>query len=1082
MLYSLDDLPRLFSPDILDEAGRILYRGKVASPSVSRNGEIITSLVKRNGQRDYRVYVRLERPVDASISIHGECSCSRPGNCEHVAAVLLSGLDNESNATVGDLGQSRPWRIDRVAKAGVDSSRVQQRLLYLLYANPRQDGPIMLETVCARLLKSGGFAGRKRYRPDSAARGRPPSFLQPVDLRLLAELGAVTTDPQTGMHCLHDAGSDDLLKGLLDTGRCLLGDSDLLLRRGQIRDLSLVWTVDEAGNQYSTLCAEPETPVVFLLGRRPWYIDPATGECGRLETDLPGGLLAELFAGIRVEPGSEERVEAGLAKRYPGVALPPLRRFEIEAYPALRPVPCLGFFSEATEDPWFETARMDFLRLTFDYAGVRLGGDQAAQVLVDGRVIRIRRDREFETRCAGRLVEAGLLLNGLWGDEPPGKCFVVDGDPERWLAFQADTLPRLRAAGWHIEFDESFAYRLAPIEGWYGEIRPQHDNAWFDTSLGVVVEGERINLLPPLVALIEDAPKLFRQDRLWERDPRQQLMVPLEDGRILPVPVDRVRIILSTLYELYGDSALDQYGQMRLSRIQLARLAELDDEDAALRVDWRGAEAQQALVERLRGVDHIPPVDPPEALHTRLRDYQRQGLSWLQFLREYELAGVLADDMGLGKTVQTLAHLLLEKAQGRMDRPSLVVAPTSLMVNWRREATRFAPGLRLLTLHGPKRSRYFNSLADYDLVLTSYPLLVRDQAVLLQQPYHLLILDEAQVIKNPKTRASRLVRQLEARHRLCLTGTPLENHLGELWSLFDFLLPGLLGSVKQFARVLRHPIEKQADEAAAQQLAQRVRPFMLRRTKQQVARDLPPKTEIVQGVELAGAQRDLYESIRLAMHAKVRRAVAEQGMERSHIIVLDALLKLRQVCCDPRLVKLESAGKVKQSAKLALLMDLLPEMIEEGRRILLFSQFTGMLKLIEEAVGKAGIKYVKLTGRTRDRATPVERFQAGRAPLFLISLKAGGVGLNLTAADTVIHYDPWWNPAVERQATDRAHRIGQDNPVFVYKLIMAGTVEEKIQAMQQRKQALADTLFDPNGGMQAAWSDEDLETLFGPLA
>jgi len=366
-------------------------------------------------------------------------------------------------------------------------------------------------------------------------------------------------------------------------------------------------------------------------------------------------------------------------------------------------------------------------------------------------------------------------------------------------------------------------------------------------------------------------------------------------------------------------------------------------------------------------------------------------------------------------------------------------------------------------------------------VLTTYSLLARDQDVLLQHAWYFLILDEAQFIKNPRTRASRLVRQLDVRHRLCLTGTPMENHLGELWSLFDFLLPGLLGDAKQFRRVLQNPIEKHGDEEASRRLALRVRPFMLRRTKQEVASELPSKTEIIRGVELEGAQRDLYESIRLAMHERVHQAVADQGLARSHIVVLDALLKLRQVCCDPRLLKLESAARVKHSAKLEMLMELLPEMIEEGRRVLLFSQFTGMLKLIEEAVGKVGVDYVKLTGRTRDRATPVDRFQGGEVPLFLISLKAGGVGLNLTAADTVIHYDPWWNPAVERQATDRAHRIGQDNPVFVYKLITVGTVEEKIQAMQARKQALADSLFDRNGGMQTGWTDADLELLFEPL-
>jgi SNF2 family DNA or RNA helicase len=309
----------------------------------------------------------------------------------------------------------------------------------------------------------------------------------------------------------------------------------------------------------------------------------------------------------------------------------------------------------------------------------------------------------------------------------------------------------------------------------------------------------------------------------------------------------------------------------------------------------------------------------------------------------------------------------------------------------------------------------------------------------------------------------------------------MENHLGELWSLFDFLLPGLLGSDRQFNRVLRHPIERQGDAAASELLARRVRPFMLRRTKAAVAGELPPKSEILRSVELEGAQRELYESIRLAMHERVRREVENKGLARSSIVILDALLKLRQVCCDPRLVKLESARGVRESAKLELLMTLLPEMVEEGRRILLFSQFTGMLGLIEEALQGRGLEYLKLTGSTRDRTTPVERFQAGEVPLFLISLKAGGVGLNLTAADTVIHYDPWWNPAVERQATDRAHRIGQDKPVFVYKLLSEGTVEERIQELQARKQALADSLFDADGAATPQWSDRDLDFLFEPL-
>ena len=309
----------------------------------------------------------------------------------------------------------------------------------------------------------------------------------------------------------------------------------------------------------------------------------------------------------------------------------------------------------------------------------------------------------------------------------------------------------------------------------------------------------------------------------------------------------------------------------------------------------------------------------------------------------------------------------------------------------------------------------------------------------------------------------------------------MENHLGELWSLFDFLMPGLLGDERQFRNLFRNPIEKFGDKDRSHSLTRRIAPFLLRRTKGEVAKELPPKTEILRSVELAGSQRDLYESIRLAMHEKVQREINQKGMARSHIIILDALLKLRQACCDPRLLKLDAAKAVTQSAKLESLMDMLPELIEEGRRVLLFSQFTSMLALIEAELRKVDLEYVLLTGDTTDRATPVQRFQNGAVPLFLISLKAGGTGLNLTAADTVIHYDPWWNPAVENQATDRAHRIGQDKPVFVYKLITLGTVEEKIMAMQTRKKELADSLFDPEAKNGPQLTADDLSALFEPL-
>jgi len=345
-----------------------------------------------------------------------------------------------------------------------------------------------------------------------------------------------------------------------------------------------------------------------------------------------------------------------------------------------------------------------------------------------------------------------------------------------------------------------------------------------------------------------------------------------------------------------------------------------------------------------------------------------------------------------------------------------------------------------------------------------------------------VILDESHYIKNTRSKAAQSAGLLRARHRLCLSGTPLENHLGELWSQFHFLLPGLLGDEKGFNSVFRHPIERADDPLRRALLNRRIKPFLLRRTKDSVAKELPPKTEMVRKVELTGAQRDLYETVRLAMDQKVREEIDRKGVARSQIVILEALLKLRQVCCDPRLVK--STTKKQQaagSAKLADLMQMVEDLLEEKRKILVFSQFTSMLELIEQELEARDIPYALLTGDTKDRSAQVAAFQQGAVPIFLISLKAGGVGLNLTAADTVIHYDPWWNPAAENQATDRAWRIGQDKPVFVYKLIAKGTLEEKIQVLQQKKSDLAQSILADGESQKMALTQEDLQQIFAPL-
>lgn len=624
-----------------------------------------------------------------------------------------------------------------------------------------------------------------------------------------------------------------------------------------------------------------------------------------------------------------------------------------------------------------------------------------------------------------------------------------------WAQFLKDQTIKLRETGWRIEVPDDIGFNIhePSDESWFTDLEgDKAGKEWFSLDLGVEIEGRRVSLVPLLVDCIDQG----LNAAVLEKNLNQRFLLSLggDSENVLSVPAERLLVLLRFFDELLSTRPVRKDGKLQLDKLRAAQLATLDG------LPIRAPAELALLSKQLGSFKEIALIEPPKGLKASLRDYQREGASWMQFLREFGLHGILADDMGLGKTLQTLTHILIEKESGRAQHPCLIVAPTSVLRNWINESIKFTPSLSLLLMHGQARKQDFKHLKRYDLVITSFPLLVRDADVMAAQEWHIVALDEAQNIKNPKSQAAQVCGSLKARHRLCLTGTPMENHLGELWSLFHFLMPGLLSDADTFRQHYRNPIERDADAERQRELSTRIQPLMLRRTKDAVAKELPPKTEVLHTIELGKAQNDLYETIRAAMDKRVREAIAVNGLDRSQIIVLDALLKLRQVCCHPRLLKQESAQNVEESAKTFHLMDeMLPELIEEGRRILIFSQFTEMLALIEDRLKKDRTHYVKLTGSTKDREAPVREFQTGNVPVFLISLKAGGAGLNLTAADTVIHYDPWWNPAAEAQASDRAYRIGQTKPVFVHKLICAGTIEERILGMQQKKAALVEGLL-----------------------
>ncbi|MDR6956550.1 SNF2 family DNA or RNA helicase [Pseudomonas brassicacearum] len=724
--------------------------------------------------------------------------------------------------------------------------------------------------------------------------------------------------------------------------------------------------------------------------------------------------------------------------------------------------------------------------LSFSYLDEYVSGQRNTDVLIrqETQTLRIKRHTDVEQSYREQLRILGFKVATRQSKALPesaGELYEMVND-SAWLTFTLNDLPKLRDQGWELQIDEDFGFDLTAVDEWYATVEETPERDWFDLELGIIVNGERLSLLPILLNLMRSHIELFNPERLARRRDDELILVNLPNRpnsefgpQQVALPYGRLKPVLATLGEFY----LQEPGttKLRLNSADALRLNPLQD----MPLTWEGGEHIRGLAQRLRDIKDYT-ATAPDGLNATLRPYQLEGLSWMQSLRQLEVGGILADDMGLGKTLQTLAHILSEKNAGRLDRPCMVVMPTSLIPNWLDEAAHFTPQLKVLALYGAGRKKHFERLAEYDLVLTTYALLPKDVERLAVQPLHVLILDEAQYIKNPTSKAAQAARELNARQRLCLSGTPLENHLGELWSLFHFLLPGWLGDVKSFNRDYRVPIEKRGSDVRLQHLNGRIKPFLLRRTKEQVATELPPKTEIIHWVELSDAQRDVYETMRLAMDRKVRDEITRKGVARSQIIILEALLKLRQVCCDLRLISdatLPTRGST--SGKLDSLMEMLEELFEEGRRVLLFSQFTSMLALIEDELKKRGVDYAILTGQTRDRRTPVKEFQSGKRQIFLISLKAGGVGLNLTEADTVIHYDPWWNPATENQATDRAYRIGQEKPVFVYKLIARGTVEEKIQLLQKEKSDLAAGVLD--GRVAGDWKlqSDDIEALFAPL-
>lgn len=660
------------------------------------------------------------------------------------------------------------------------------------------------------------------------------------------------------------------------------------------------------------------------------------------------------------------------------------------------------------------------------------------------------RDMGAEQGALDRLRRAGFS-----GPDAQGRLALVG--EQRVVAFLAREFPRLEKE-WTVTLEERLERsteknfeRLEPTV----RITPSGER-WFDLELSVTTrEGERFSAA--------DIQRLILSGQGSAR---------LRNGKIALINTEA----LDEFQQVLRDCDPGQHAKgYRLGQGQAAYVAATLERNQGWAVtapaDWRARVKAQSGEAQL--------VCPPlGSLESVLRPYQRQGVAWLAFLRENGFGGILADDMGLGKTLQVLALLRSRKETARPG-PALVVCPTSLVFNWVNEAARFTPELRMLALDGPNRHRNFDALASSDVVVTSYALLRRDAEWYRGVEFDALVLDEAQHIKNRETQNAQAVKTIRARQRLVLTGTPMENSVLDLWSIFDFLMPGYLGTAADFRERYEGPIVKGRDAVVQARLSRRLKPFILRRMKRDVAKELPEKIEQLSLCEMTGDQADVYAELLAASRTQVMEAVEGQGLARSRMLVLNALLRLRQACCDLRLLKLEQVNPANASGKLEMFDELLEEILDGGHRVLVFSQFTQMLALIRERLEAQTVDYCYLDGSTTDRGAVVERFQSdARVPVFLISLKAGGVGLNLTGADTVIHFDPWWNPAVEDQATDRAHRIGQTRVVTSYKLITRGTVEEKIVRLQARKREMIRGVLGDEHALAESLTWEEIQELF----
>ncbi len=1057
------------------------YFRRRAVNDVQIKGARATGSVRANEAKPFRVAVEL-----TADGIQSRCTCpvfARSGqHCKHIAALLISVRDHARGQPAR---AAMPAITPTTAHAGGESKRARRRRARL---NAAAAAGVASHLV-ADQDATAGQTGIGAWLPPEGIEGA-----HPVEMRIHVRQGALTVT------VLDAEARVAVLPSVALTWQALFPTDD--------REALRVLARFESGNPRHPAVdvrSEDVAELLPLLKDRKVLLEPALKQLRfsedilrpRFDLETVGGdtIIVKASFGRQNDDRRFSLLQGGWFEGWPcwnidtqeGIARQVDRRVSPAAMRRLMKSPTIA-------EPMGELVNVIMQGLP--KVALEIGGDlpdlsQIADV--------IDMEPTFRMRAGGSLMEADVSLVAAYGDDelavradgitppvivqPPAegskraRCIRVDIAAQQEavsLLLDLGLRPDETGQAFVAQADEALTFwteGLAELPETWDLFVPEHlvDTQVRSASLSAFAKvTSGVDWLNVNIDFSVDGVGVDR-DELRRCLSDGKKYARLEDGSFAAFDPDSVQAMLDREIELL--TAADKNGKLPLSHAgHVQELLNHADKSSV-------AAKAKKLFKTLNNMDEIERVKKPRTLKAKLRPYQEDGLSWLQFVHNLRSGGVLADDMGLGKTVETIALLCAVKVKQKSVR-ALIVAPTSVVRNWQRELRRFAPTLSVALWHGADRKEQWDQVKVSETIITSYALLRRDVDQLSELELDYLVLDEAQHIKNPLSATAQAAKQIPAERKLALTGTPIENRLSEIWSIFDFVSPGLLGPLDQFEKRFSRPIEA-GDYKTAQRLRAIIHPFILRRTKLEVAKDLPEKLEADQLCELSGDQKATYAQVAREVRAQVMGEVEKSGLAKSQLHILAGLTKLRQAACDPRLLGLPREFTHQDSGKLVALRELMANAFEGGHKVLVFSQFVSMLKIIEKAFKEDGIVYEYLDGSTKDRSERIDRFQDDpTVSCFLISLKAGGLGLNLTAADTVVHFDPWWNPAVEQQATDRAHRIGQTKVVTVYRLVAAGTIEEKILELKERKRALVSSVLMEDVGGAKKLTTADLDDLF----